>query len=226
MREIYRECWRVLAPGGKLILIVGDKVRKRQIVTVTRDTKTLCQANGFRLINQHQRRTIPSHFRLIHQARNGIGYPLINIETALILQKQDHRLPIGPTFFIEAPKPFSRPSQQLFDKQLAYANQVADHVFILTNTGLTYGHNPNSIWSGDHPRKARTRRNWAYSIIADLVIKYGFTAGAHVDLHVTDRYARYLQQRLNTLGCRCSIPTAHLNFGQKLAWYTQILHQV
>ena len=222
MREIYRECWRVLAPGGKLILIVGDKVRKRQIVTVTRDTETLCLANGFRLITQHQRRTTPSHFRPIHQAKNSIDYPLINIETALIFEKQDHRLPT--TFaIVEAPNTYSRPGQQLFDKQLAYAHQVTDHVFILTKTGLAYGHNPIPIWSGDHPRKARTRRRWAYSIVADIVTNHGLTAGAHVDLHVTDRYARYLQQRLNTLGCRCSIPTAHYNLGQKLAWYTQAL---
>ena len=222
MREIYRECWRVLVPGGKLILIVGDKVRKRSIVTVTKDTRTLCQANGFRLITQHQRRTTPSHFRLIHQARNGIGYPLIDVETALVFQKQDHRL---PTKFavVEAPNAFSRPGQQLFDKQLAYAYQTTHLVFMLISTGLTPGHAPNTIWAGDHPRKARTRRRWAHSIVADLVTKHGLTAGAHVDLHVTDRYARYLQQRLNTLGCRCSIPTAHCNLGQKLAWYTKAL---
>lgn len=222
MRGIYRECWRVLAPGGKLILIVGDKVRKRSIVPITRDTQMLCQANGFRLITHHQRRTIPSHFRLIHKVRNGIDYPLINIETALIFQKQDHRLPTKFAI-VEAPKAFSRPSRQLFEKQLAYSYQVTDSTFVLINTGLYTGHTPNTVWPGDHPRKARTRRNWAYSIVADLVTKHGLTAGAHIDLHVTDRYARYLQQRLNTLGCRCSIPTAHCNLGQKLAWYTQAL---
>lgn len=222
MKEIYRECWRVLVPGGKLILIVGDRVRKRQIVTITRDTETLCRANGFKLTGHHQRHTIPSHFRLIHKARNGIDYPLIDIETALIFQKQDHRLPTKYAI-VEAPNAFSRPGRQLFEKQLSYADQVTDCVFILTKTGLAYGHNPNATWSGDHPRKARTRRNWAYSIVRDLVANHSLTAGAHIDLHVTDRYARYLQQRLNTLGGKCSIPTAHCNLGQKLAWYTQTL---
>ena len=37
----------------------------------------------------------------------------------------------------------------------------------------------------------------------------------------TDRYARYLPQRINTLGAEGTIPTAHLNLGQKLAWYTE-----
>ena len=228
MREIYRECWRVLVPGGKLILIVGDKVRRRQIVTVTKDTQTLCLANGFRLITQHQRHTIPSHFRLIHQARNGTDYPLINIETALVFERF-FRIPYHYSI-IEAPKPNSRPGQQLFDKQLAYTRAIskpmlgAARIRILSDKGiLCPGNTPNPVWSGDHPRKARTRRNWAYSIVADLVTKHGLTAGAHVDLHVTDRYARYLQQRLNTLGCGCSIPTAHCNLGQKLAWYTQAL---
>lgn len=222
MTEIYRECWRVLTPGGKLVLIVGDKVKKSRIVPVTRDTSTLCQANGFKLTGHHQRHTIPSHFRLIHQAKNGIDYPLINIETALIFQKQNHRLPTKLAI-VEAPNANSRPGGQLFDKMLAYSKQVATHVLILTNTGLTHGRSPNTVWSGDHPHKARTRRRWAYSIVEDLVTKHSLTAGTHIDLHVTDRYARYLQQRLNTLGCRCTIPTAHLNFGQKLAWYTQAL---
>jgi SAM-dependent methyltransferase len=231
MRKIYTECWRVLVPGGKLILIVGDKVRKRQIVPVTKDTQTLCQANGFRLITQHQRHVTPSHFRLIHKIRNGIDYPLIDLETALIFQKQDYRLPIKFAI-VEAPNTYSRPAcksagrpgQQLFDKQLAYADQVTDLTFILTKTGLVSGHTPNSIWSGDHPRKARTRRRWAYSIVEDLVTKHGLTAGAHIDLHVTDRYARYLDQRLTTLGCGCSIPTQHRNLGQKLAWYTNAIN--
>jgi hypothetical protein len=223
MRAIYRECWRVLVPGGKLILIVGDKVRKREIVTVTRDTQTLCQANGFRLITRHQRHTTPSHFRLIHLHQQDIGYPLINIETALIFQKQDHRLPTKLAI-VEAPKPNSRPGQQLFEKQLAYADQVTDSTFVLTNTGLVHGRNPNPIWSGDHAPKARTRRRWAYSIVEDLVTKHGLTASATIDLHVTDHYARYLQQRLSTLGCRCTIPTQHLNFGQKLARYTNAIN--
>jgi len=228
MREIYRECWRVLVPGGKFILIVGDKVRKRRVVPVTRDAQTLCQANGFRLITQHQRRTIPSHFRLIHLTKNGTDYPLINIETALVLEKF-FRIPYYYSI-IEAPKPNSQPGQQLLHKQLAYARAIskpmlgAARIRILSDKGiLCPGHTPNAVWSGDHPRKARTRREWAYSIVADLVTKHGLTAGAHVDLHVTDRYARYLQQRLNTLGARCSIPTAHCNLGQKLAWYTQAL---
>jgi len=36
-----------------------------------------------------------------------------------------------------------------------------------------------------------------------------------------DCYARYGQQRLNTFGAVATIPTAHHNLGQKLAWYTE-----
>lgn len=222
MREIYREAWRVLIPKGKMILIVGDKVKKGRVVPVTTDTLTLCQANGFRLITQPQRQTIPSHFRLIHQALNGPDYPLIDTETALVLQKQNHRLPIKFAI-IEAPNANSQPGRQLFEKQLAYSHNIMDRIYVLTKPGLTYGLAPNTVWSGDHAAKARDRREWSYQIVADLVTKHALTDVATIDLHVTDRYARYLEQRLNTLGCRCSIPTAHLNFGQKLAWYTQAL---
>ena len=34
-------------------------------------------------------------------------------------------------------------------------------------------------------------------------------------------FARYLQQRLITFGAVATIPTAHCNLGQKLAWYTE-----
>jgi len=68
----------------------------------------------------------------------------------------------------------------------------------------------------------RIRREWCYRLVRDeLVAKFGLVAGDQLELHVTDRYARYLQQRLNTFGAVATIPTAHRNLGQKLAWYTE-----
>ena len=71
------------------------------------------------------------------------------------------------------------------------------------------------------PPLDRPRRTWSYKIVRELVTKFGMGAGDQIELHVTDRYARYLQQRINTFGAEGTIPTAHRNLGQKLAWYTE-----
>jgi SAM-dependent methyltransferase len=225
MAKVYLECRRVLVPGGILVLIVGNKVRKGQIVPIVRDTETLCRALRFRFVARHDRATRPSHFRLIHQATQGDDYPLVDTETALVFQKPNRWQPAKQTFaLIEPPKPNNTPGRQLLAKQIAYTNQTPfDEVIILTKAGFHPGHHPNVFWVGDHPRKARERREWCYQIVADMVTNRGLTAGDHVDLHVTDRYARYLAQRLTTLGCTTSIPTAHCNLGQKLTWYTERL---
>jgi len=95
-------------------------------------------------------------------------------------------------------------------------------VLMLTKDGLISGRSSNAIWSGDH-RPARARREWAYEVVREMVTKHGLTADDPVDLHVSLSYARYLAQRLNTIGADPCIPTAHCNLGQKLAWYTAAL---
>lgn len=221
MRRVYRECWRVLRPGGIFVLIVGDRVKRRRIVPITRDTAAMCQANGFVLTNQYQRATIPSHFRNIHASRNPDD-PRVDTETALVFQKQNHRLPAKQRFaLVQSPSPNSSPGRQLFDKQINYARATADEVLIFTNRGIVPGQTLNAVWAGDHPPKARDRREWAHSIAARLVTKCGLGAGDGIALYITDRYARYLKQRLNSFGTRATIPTAHCNFGQKLAWFKE-----
>ncbi len=229
MRKIYLECRRVLKPSGRLIVIIGDKVRRRSIVPVTADTETLLLANGFIPIARHDRQAIPSQFRNIHAARNGDEYPLVDIETALVLDSVQFPQTFDAFKFhwsvIEAPSNGSRPGRQLFNKQLKYAEAHGGNgTLILTNAGLMDGHGPNIVWRGDHLYKARARREWAFGVVADMVNNYSLRAGDIVALHVTDRYARYLQQRLNTLGARASIIASHCNLGQKLAWYTKCLH--
>lgn len=224
MRQVYRECWRVLDPGGKLVLIVGDKVRKSRIVPVTRDAETLCQANGFVLIDKHERRTIPSRYRRIH-AQNNSDYPMINVETAFVFKRLFPPPARCNLAIIEAPKPGSRPGRQLFHKQLAHAYNSTHLVMVLVKAGFYVGRKSNAVWSGEHPRKARQRKEWAFGIIHTLVRDQVLHSGDTVHLHVTDRYARYLQQRIRTLGATAVIPTARLNFGQKLTWYTRALQQ-
>jgi len=231
MRQVYLEAWRILRPGGNLVLIIGDKVREARVVPVTDDTLILALANNFRLVATRERQTVPSRWRNIHNQWRE-NYPLIIGETALILQK-----PADPArqpkhlFIIEAPTGASSPGQTLFHKQLTYyLQQAIDQtgpihykLLILDSDGLslaTLVDRSNVVWTGDHP-PARQRRDWCYRIVGNLVANHGIGAGDEIELHVTDRYARYLQQRLTTIGAVATIPTAHHNFGQKLAWYTE-----
>ena len=240
MRHVYRECWRVLGPEGIFVLIVGDRVKKFRIVPITDDTSALCQANGFDLLNTHRRQTKPSQYRIIHSITNGNDYPIIDVETALIFQKRNSPARQTKQRFalLEAPNPNSSPGQLLFEKQLAYAHITADQVLVLTKDGLISGHIPNSVssleenriderpntvWAGDHERKARVRKDWSFSIARQLVTKHGLAAGDEIELHVTLRYARYLEQRLNSFSARATVPTARHNLGQKLTWYTKAL---
>ncbi|HUX76902.1 MAG TPA: hypothetical protein VMY40_09720, partial [Anaerolineae bacterium] len=239
MRTVYLESGRVLRPGGKLILILGNKVRESRIVPVTEDTQALVVANGFHLLAAHDRQTIPSRWRRIHGQQDD-GYPVIAVETALVFQKLAGPRPQSKRcFVIEVPNGASSPGRTLFHKQLAYCiQQRPNKLLCLDSTGLYFpvlerwwidgvtwldlGDAPNAIWTGTHPAKARVRREWCYRLVRqELVAKFGLGAGDQIELHVTDRYARYLQQRLNTLGAVATIPTAHRNLGQKLAWYTE-----
>jgi SAM-dependent methyltransferase len=234
MRAVYLECARVLRPSGKLLLILGDKVRESRIVPVTEDTLTLTLAIDLHLLATHDRQTIPSRWRLIHQHQQQ-NYPLITGETALVLKKPRHpdHQP-KHLFIIEAPNGDSSPGQILFHKQLTYCLQQCDrlgpvdHLILILDSAGPYVASevpalfpPDITWTGDHPRKARARREWSCAIVRDLVADHYLRAGDPIELHITDRYARYLEQRLNTLGAVATIPTAHHNLGQKLAWYTE-----
>jgi len=224
MRAVYLECRRTLRPGGKLILILGNKVRERRVVPITGDTRALVAANGFHLLAAHDRKTIPSRWRRIHGQQDD-GYPVIAVETALVFQKPTEPRPRPKRcFVIEVPNGASSPGRTLFHKQLAYCiQQHPDLLLALDSIGLFRPVDVDGIvWTGAHPAKARVRREWCYRLVRDeLVAKFGLVADDQVELHVTDRYARYLQQRLNTFGAVATIPTAHLNLGQKLAYYTE-----
>jgi len=228
MRTVYLECRRVLRPGGKLLLILGNKVRERRVIPVTEDTRALVVANDFELLATHARKTIPSRWRRIHSQQHD-DYPTIAVETALVFQKPDSPWPRSKRWFIiEVPNGDSSPGRILFHKQLAYcAQRLPDQLLVLDSIGpfrpVDVPDRPvlRLVWTGTHPAKARARRTWSYKIVRELVAKLGMGAGDQIELHVTDRYARYLQQRLITLGAVATIPTAHLNLGQKLSYYTE-----
>ena len=92
----------------------------------------------------------------------------------------------------------------LFEKSLAHANAMEAQICILEDE-----HNQSGF---------RRRRRFCQRLLADLVTSGAIRTGRRVILLIPTRYARYLAQRLETLGCPTSNPTAGMNMGQKFRW--------
>lgn len=173
MRAVYQELFRVLPPGGKLILILGDRVKNRKRVHVTADNHALAMVVGFTYLATEQRQISPSQYRRLH-LRQDPDYPLISEETAHVFQKpfagwpEDAAAPENrgsPSLavpqsqktgwprpnrriaVVQAPSPDSLPGVQLFRKQLARAFQEAERVFVWTSEGLLEG--SKTFWAFD-----------------------------------------------------------------------------
>lgn len=215
MAQVYRECHRVLGPGQKLVLILKDRVHKFNRVPLVTDTIGLCTALGFSLIDTVERKVNPS----LHRRVNQLHYPeaaTVDTETALVFAKTIKQ-PGPPVKFalVQAPKPDSAPSWQLFAKQLAYGRQ-AERLLVLANGGLT------TLEQGKTPvhTKFSRRKEFSFAAVQDLVTKFGFAAGDILEFHGSMAYGQYLQERITTFGGQFTNPTEGLNLGQKLAWYT------
>jgi len=50
MRDIYASIYEVLAPGGIMVLVVKNFVRKKALVPLSKFTVQLCEAAGFRFV--------------------------------------------------------------------------------------------------------------------------------------------------------------------------------
>lgn len=217
MALVYRECWRVLGPGGFLALIVKDRIHKKRRVPISRDTVGLATALGFTLVDRIDRETIPSLHRRVNQLHHPDA-PSVDTEQALIFEKQKRRWPARKIALVQASKPDSAPSWQLFQKAYSYCFSRADLILVLSDAGVC----PAKTGLRDpHKKGFRRRKELAFKSACDIVTKYGFAAGDQIELHCSMKYGQYLAQRLATFGGVVTIPTEGLNLGQKLKWYTE-----
>lgn len=221
MRLVYCEAWRVLEPGGVLALILKDRVHKARRVPIVRDTLALCLANGFEFVARHDCATVLSQYRRLNAKRNP-GTEQVETET-IVLMRKGPGAPPRQISLVAIPETFNGPPGQLFQKQVDHAAAWQGDVWLLhaplglvpIGVGLPKG----DFLKGE---KARRRREWCFDVCDELV-KRGYAAGNTFMLHVPERYAVYLQQRLETFGCQVEIPTRGMNAGQKVGWLT---HQV
>ncbi len=86
MRLVYAECFKVLKPGGLLILVLKNFIRHRKIVRLDLDTQALCESVGF-VFQERLQRELPaqSFWRILYKKKYGIT---IDYEDCLIFQKK------------------------------------------------------------------------------------------------------------------------------------------
>ena len=217
MRRVYQEALRVLEPGGRCLVIVKDRVHKRRRVPITNDTSTLLQATGFSPVATLRVLTHLSHYRIL-LARRCPDAPVIDSEAVLVFQKPSGRSPDDHT--ARALAITTRPNRQygpgqaprlLFEKSLTHAKTLQAEIYILED---------------EHAQSDfRRRRRFCRRLLTDLVASGTIRTGQLILLYTPARYARYLEERLETLGCPTENPTAGMNMGQKLAFLTHTSKQ-
>lgn len=54
--KVYVGCWRVVRPGGLLVLVVGDYIRENKLIDLAGDTIALCEGIGWHLVERWRHR--------------------------------------------------------------------------------------------------------------------------------------------------------------------------
>ena len=55
MLQVYQSCYRVLKPGGLMILVTKNFIRNKQVIRLDLDTRALCEQADFTFIEEHHR---------------------------------------------------------------------------------------------------------------------------------------------------------------------------
>jgi modification methylase len=226
MRQAYAELWRVLRPGGKLVLIVKDVIRGGRVVPVVRDNETLARASGFSLVERHDVPARGTRFRNVNRTRLGQAGP--QLEPVLVFEKRAARRAKWRLALLELPLPHDGPGWTIVTKAIYHARgrgfsvwtrSPGQNEFRPTSGENTLG--PEGRYERRRRLKARARKDIAFSMAADLVAEIGLRTGDEIAFYGSQRFGKYLCRRLETLGCRVTRPLAGLNNGQRLAWLTK-----
>lgn len=85
--KVYRECHRVLKPGGLMVLVVKGYTRDREYVDLPQQTVECCEALGFRFVERWERELWNLSFWRTLQARQGNLDDRLRRESVLVLKK-------------------------------------------------------------------------------------------------------------------------------------------
>jgi len=87
MKLVYEQCYKVLKPGGLMILVVKNFIRNKKEIDLKADTRGLCEQAGFEFIEEHYRLlTSQSFWRTIY-ARKYPDAPKIDKEYILVFKR-------------------------------------------------------------------------------------------------------------------------------------------
>ena len=87
MLKVYRECHKVLKLAGRLIVVVKNFIRDKQVVRLDEDTIKLCEASGFRLADRWYFRLPTRSFWRILYRRKYPDVPEVEYEDVLVFEK-------------------------------------------------------------------------------------------------------------------------------------------
>lgn len=86
MKRVYEQCYKVLKPGGLLVLVVKNFIRNKAIMPLDEHTIQLCESVGFKLIERHYRKLLSQSFwRVIYKQRYPTA-PTIDVEHILVFR--------------------------------------------------------------------------------------------------------------------------------------------
>jgi SAM-dependent methyltransferase len=241
VRAVYAECWRVSRPGGKLVLVLKDVIRGGRRVPVVEDNQTLALATGFRLLERFDVPARGTRFRNVNRARLGQAAP--STEPVLVFERRPPREVKRCLALLELPLPHDGPGWVIAEKAAAHAAGRGYWIWVRSpgenEFRPTSGRNrfprrpapgaaqggpiggPENRYKPRRTYKARIRREMGFLMAAYLVSKAGLGTGDEIAFYGSQRYGKYLCQRLATLGLAVTQPLYGLNNGQRLRWLTQ-----
>ena len=87
MLQVYEQCYRVLRPGGFMVLVTKNFIRDKKEVHLDADTIRLCEAAGFLFVERHYRKLpAQSFWRVIYRQRYPEA-PVIDKEDILVFRR-------------------------------------------------------------------------------------------------------------------------------------------
>jgi DNA modification methylase len=84
MTQVYAQAAAALRPGGSMILVIKDHIRKGQRIRIADETAARCEALGFSLHARHTRRVWP--LSLWQRRRKERGEPIVEEEDVLVFR--------------------------------------------------------------------------------------------------------------------------------------------
>ena len=84
---VYRQCFKVLKPGGLMILVVKPFIRNQQIIPLQEHTKALCKRAGFSFVEEHHRMLLSQSFWRTLYAHRFPNAPKIDKEYILVFKR-------------------------------------------------------------------------------------------------------------------------------------------